>query len=148
MFVFLCITGLCSLKGCLESSEESVREFLEVSEEHNKDKHIQNRTREKDVNVSALSKDSTAAGDCVSDPFSEIDTNEQVGNIGTLIDDENPENKYHKVITFAPGEGQHLLSLYHDADAEYLCFPTIFCDERRLCKDDRTVPVHYSDIVK
>ena len=58
MFVFLCITGLCSLKGCLESSEDSVREFLEVSEEHNKDEHIQNRTHEKDVNVSSLSKDS------------------------------------------------------------------------------------------
>ena len=141
VIVAVCITRLCSLKGCLESSEESVREFLEVSEEHNKDKHIQNRTREKDVNVSSLSKDSTAADDCVSDHFSEIDTNEQVGNIGTLIDDENPEYKYDKVITFAPGEGQH------PHDAEYLCFPSIFCGERRPFKDDRTVLVNYSDIV-
>ena len=52
------------------------------------------------------------------------------------------------VITFAPGEGQHPLSLYHDVDAEYLCFPTIFCGQRRPSKEERTVPVHYSDIVK
>ena len=53
-----------------------------------------------------------------------------------------------KTITFAPGEGQHPLSLYHDADSEYLCFPTIFCGQRRPSKEERTVPVHYSDIVK
>ena len=64
----------------------------------------------------------------------------------TLVDDENLENKYDKVITFAPGEGQHPLSLYHDADAEYLCYPTIFCGQRRPSKEERTVPVHYSDI--
>ena len=79
---------------------------------------------------------------------SEIDTNEQVGNVDTLVDDENLENKYDKVITFAPGEGQHPLSLYHDIEAEDLCFPTIFCGQRRPSKEERTVPVHYSDIVK
>ena len=40
------------------------------------------------------------------------------------------------------------ISLYHDTDAEYLCFPTIFCGQRRPSKEERTVPVHYSDIVK
>ena len=130
-----------------ESSEETVREFLEVSKEQNKEKHKQNPTREEDMNISSLSKDSTATDDYESDHFSEIDTNEQVGNVDTLVDDENLENKYDKVITFAPGEGQHPLSLYHDVDAEYLCFPTIFCGQRRPSKE-RTVQVHYSDIVK
>ena len=135
-------------KEVTESSEETVREFLEVSKEQNKEKHKQNPTLEEDMNISSLSKDSKATDDYESDHFSEIDTNEQVGNVDTLVDDENLENKYDKVITFAPGEGQHPLSLYHDVDAEYLCFPTIFCGQRRPSKEERTVPVHYSDIVK
>ena len=100
------------------------------------------------MNISSLSKDSKATDDYESDHFSEIDTNEQVGNVDTLVDDENLENKYDKIITFAQGEGQHPLSLYHDVDAEYLCFPTIFCGQRRPSKEERTVPGHYSDIVK
>ena len=98
--------------------------------------------------VSSLSKDSTAADDYDSNHFSEIDTNEQVGNVDTLVDDKNLENKYDKVITFTPGEGQHPLSLYHDADAEYLCFPTIFRGQRRPSKEEKAVTVHYSNIVK
>ena len=135
-------------KEVTESSEETVREFLEVSEEQNKEKHKQNPTLEDDMNISSLSKDSKATDNYESDHFSEIDTNEQVGNVDTLVDDENLENKYDKVITFAPREGQHPLSLYHDIDAEYLCFPTIFCGQRRPSKEKGTVPAHYSDIVK
>ena len=134
-------------KEVTESSEETVREFLEVSSKQNREKHKQNRNEE-DMNVSSFSKDSMTADDYDSDHYSEIDTNEQVGNVDTLVDDQNLENKYDKVITFAPGEGQHPLSLYHDADAEYLCFPTIFCGQRRPSKEERTVTVHYSDIVK
>ena len=134
-------------KEVTESSEETVREFLEVSSKQDKEKHKQNRNEE-DMNVSSFSKDNVTADDYDSDHYSEIDTNEQVGNVDTLVDDENLENKYDKVITFAPGEGQHPLSLYHDADAEYLCFSTIFCGQRRPSKEERTVAVHYSDIVK
>ena len=134
-------------KEVTESSEETVREFLEVSSKQNKEKHKQNRNEE-DMNISSFSKDSMTADDYDSDHYSEIDTNEQVGNVDTLVDDENLENKYDKTITFAPGEGQHPLSLYHDADAEYLCFPIIFCGQRRPSKEERTVAVHYSDIVK
>ena len=63
-------------------------------------------------------------------------------------DIEASNNKYDKVFTFAPGEGQHPLSLYQDKDAEYLCFPTIFCGQTPPSRDERLVPVHYSDIVK
>ena len=135
-------------KEVTESSEGTVREFLEVSNKQNKEKHRQNRTNEEDVNVSSVTKDSTAADDYDSGHFSEVDTNEQVSNVDTLVDDGNLENKCDNVITFAPGEGQHPLSLYHDADAEYLCFPTIFCGQRRPSKEERIVPVHYSNIVK
>ena len=72
----------------------------------------------------------------------------KVGNIDTLVDDADIDNKYDKVFTFAPGEGHHPLSLYQDKDAEYLCFPTIFCGQTPPSRDERLVPVHYSDIVK
>ena len=48
---------------------------------------------------------------------SDIDANDHVGNIDTLVDDADIDNKYDKVFTFAPGEGQHPLSLYQDKDA-------------------------------
>ena len=70
-------------KKVTEISEETVREFLEVSNKQNKEKHKQNRTHEEDVTVSSLSNGSTAADDYDSDHFSEIDTNEQVGNVDT-----------------------------------------------------------------
>ena len=76
-----------------------------MSNKQNKEKHKQNRTIEEDVNVSSLSKDSTTADDYDSGHFSEIDTNEQVGNVDTLVDDENLKKKCDKVITFAPVEG-------------------------------------------
>ena len=40
------------------------------------------------MNVSSVTKDSTAADDYDSDHFSQIDTNEQVGNVDTLVYDE------------------------------------------------------------
>ena len=129
-----------------ESAEDTVREFLEVSKEQCKDKanaenekHKQDKTNENDIE---------ASNDYDSDHYSEVDANEQVGNIDTLVDDADIDNKYDKVFTFAPGEGQHPLSLYQDKDAEYLCFPTIFCGQTPPSSDERLVPVHYSDIVK
>ena len=92
--------------------------------------------------------DMKASNDYDSDHYSEIDANDHVGNIDTLVDDADIDNKCDKVFTFAPGEGQHPLSLYQDNDAEYLCFPSIFCGQTPPRKDERLVPVHYSDIVK
>ena len=51
-------------------------------------------------------------------------------------------------LTFAPGEGQRPLSIYEDSDSENMCFPTIFCGQRRQPNCDRLVPVSYSDICK
>ena len=53
-----------------------------------------------------------------SNHYSEIDDNDHVGNVDTFVDDANIEHKYDRVFTFAPGEGQHPLSLYKDKDAE------------------------------
>ena len=129
-----------------ESAEDTVREFLAVSKEHCKDKNYTGN--EKQEQEKTTENDIEASNDYDSDHYSEIDANDHVGNIDTLVDDADIENKYDKVFTFAPGEGQHPLSLYQDKDAEYLCFPTIFCGQTPPSRDERLVPVHYSDIVK
>ena len=129
-----------------ESAEDTVREFLEVSKEHCKDKNYTGN--EKQEQEKTTENDIEASNDYDSDHYSEIDANDHVGNIDTLVDDADIENKYDKVFTFAPGEGQHPLSLYQDKDAEYICFPTIFCGQTPPSRDERLVPVHYSDIVK
>ena len=129
-----------------ESAEDTVREFLEVSKEQCKDKA--NAENEKQKQDKTNENEIEASNDYDSDHYSEVDANEQVGNIDTLVDDADIDNKYDKVFTFAPGEGQHPLSLYQDKDAEYLCFPTIFCGQTPPSRDERLVPVHYSDIVK
>ena len=129
-----------------ESAEDTVREFLEVSKEQCKDKNYTGNEKQKPEKTTE--NDIEASNDYDSDHYSEIDANDHVGNIDTLVDDADIENKYDKVFTFAPGEGQHPLSLYQDKDAEYLCFPTIFCGQTPPSRDERLVPVHYSDIVK
>ena len=129
-----------------ESAEDTVKEFLEVSKEQCKDKT--NAENEKQKQDKTNENDIEASNDYDSDHYSEIDANDHVGNIDTLVDDADIDNKYDKVFTFAPGEGQHPLSLYQDKDAEYLCFPTIFCGQTPPSRDERLVPVHYSDIVK
>ena len=129
-----------------ESAEDTVREFLEVSKEQCKDKNYTENEKQKQEKTTE--DDIEASNDYDSDHYSEIDANDHVGNIDTLVDDADIENKYDKVFTFAPGEGQHPLSLYQDKDAEYLCFPTIFCGQTPPSRDERLVPVHYSDIVK
>ena len=132
-----------------ESAEDTVREFLEVSKEQSKDKNNKENEKQKQDNTT---ENDEASKDYDSDHYSEmqmtLDANDHVGNIDTLVDDADIDNKYDKIFTFAPGEEQHPLSLYQDKDAEYLCFPTIFCGQTPPSRDERLVPVHYSDIVK
>ena len=114
-----------------ECAKDTVREFLEVSTEQTKDTvNTEKETQEQNQFNSAMAKDIAETNDYDSDHYSEIDANDHVGNVATLVDDTNIENKYDQVFTFAPGEGQHPLSLYQDKDAEYLCLPTIFCGQR------------------
>ena len=128
-----------------ESAEETVREFLGVSREQTNHNHSMDNEKQEEI---SSKKESDAPTDYDSDHYSEIDANDHVGNIDTLVDDADIDNKCDKVFTFAPGEGQHPLSLYNDKDAEYLCFPSIFCGQTPPSKEERIVPLHYSDIVK
>ena len=128
----------------MESAEDTVRDFWEVSKEQCKDKiYTENEKQEQDKTTE---NDIEAFNDYDSDNYSEIDANDHVGNIDTLVDDADIDNKYDKVFTFAPGEGLHHLSSYQEKDVEYLCFPTIFCGQTPFCRDERFVPVHYSEM--
>ncbi|MCG7875518.1 MAG: AAA family ATPase [Candidatus Thiodiazotropha endolucinida] len=97
--------------------------------------------------IDDISNDKTSHVEEIYDSDAEEITQENVGNIDTLLDDADIENR-NSTFTFAPGEGQRPLSIFQDKDSEYLCFPTIFCGQRRIDNDDRKVPVHYSDIAK
>ncbi|XP_060561861.1 uncharacterized protein LOC132721554 [Ruditapes philippinarum] len=81
------------------------------------------------------------------DSDAEENAQENVGNIDTLLDNADIENR-NTTFTFAPGEGQRPLSIYQDTDSEFLCFPSIFCGQRRLDNAGRLIPVNYSDIAK
>ena len=70
-----------------------------------------------------------------------MDADEHAANMDTMVDDANIKNKSNNILKIAPGEGQHPLSLYQGTDAEYLCFPTIFCGQRRPEKKKRLTQV-------
>ncbi|XP_062598648.1 uncharacterized protein LOC134260084 [Saccostrea cucullata] len=81
------------------------------------------------------------------DGFCEVSSDDCIqGNSDTLVDEADIDT--NKLYVFAPGENQKPISLFTDKDAEYLCFPTIFCGQHRIENEDREVPVHYSDIAK
>ena len=130
-----------------ETAEDTVIEFLEATTEQTNGNY-RSESQIHEQNGSVIPKDWTETDGYDSDHYSEIDANDHVGNVDTLVDDADIENKYNQVLTFAPGEGQHPLSLYHDKDAECLCLPSIFCGEKRPGKEDRCVHVYFSDIVK
>ena len=75
-----------------ESAKNTVREFLEVSKEQCKDKA--NAENEKQKQDMTNENDIEASNDYDSDHYSEVDANEQVGNIDTLVDDADIDNKY------------------------------------------------------
>ncbi|CAC5394741.1 unnamed protein product [Mytilus coruscus] len=125
----------------IEINDDWITEIAKINEEETqKEKKIAENKRITKMKITQM----------MTDHFSEVDENEtHVGNTDTLLDyipDDNPP--CDTGLTFAPGEGQRPISLYSDPDAEYLSFPTIFCGQRRPDNKDRSVSVHYTDIVK
>ena len=84
----------------------------------------QNKTN-KDTSITK--NDWTETDGYNSDHYSEIDANDQVGNVDTLVDDADIENKYDKVFTFAPGEGQHPLSFRISMFSIYILWSETGC---------------------
>ena len=101
-----------------------------MSKEQCKDKNYTENEKQKQEKTTE--NDIEAFNDYDSDHYSEIDANDHVGNIDTLVDDADIENKYDKVFTFAPGEGQHPLSLYQDKMPSTYAFQPYFVGRHHL----------------
>ncbi|XP_053405183.1 uncharacterized protein LOC128558914 [Mercenaria mercenaria] len=126
-----------------QHSNEVLQEFLSADTESNsKNSQVNIAHEEKEQGIEQKGSELYD-----SDAEENIHLQENVGNIDTLVDYENLENRSN-VLTFAPGENQRPLSIYQDKDSEYLCFPTIFCGQTRQENEERLVSVHYSDIAK
>ena len=81
--------------------------------------------------------------------MNEVDEDSNVIHCDTLLHEEDiphadPKSFPHELI-FAPGEGHRPVSIFQDADVEYLAFQTIFCGQRR--KENR-YKVNYSHVCK
>ena len=70
--------------------------------------------------------------------MNEVDEDSNAIHRDTLLHEEDiphadPKSFPYELI-FAPGEGHRPMSIFQDADVEYLAFPTIFCakDEKRI----------------
>ena len=80
-------------QGVTESSEDTVREFLEVS----KGSKVKNNTEgEIQEHNNTSENDTVESNDYDSDHYSEVDANEHVGNVDTLVDDADIDNKCDK----------------------------------------------------
>ena len=81
--------------------------------------------------------------------MNEVDKDSNAIHRDTLLHKEDilhadPKSFPHELI-FVPGEGHKPMSIFQDADVEYLAFPTIFCGQRQ--KENR-YKVNYSDVCK
>ncbi|KAL5006836.1 hypothetical protein ScPMuIL_015642 [Solemya velum] len=134
---------LCALHYLVKNSDLYSSSGIEVDENWQVESAENTQEDENTIDPENATEDS--------DHFSEIDDSEvHSGNNDTLLDHmEDPTDQRNDTeYTFAPGEGQKPVGLYNDPDAEYLSFPTIFCGLRRPINAERSVPVHYTDIVK
>ena len=66
--------------------------------------------------------------------MNEVDEDSNAIHRDTLLHEEDiphadPKSFPHELI-FAPGEGHRPVSIFQDADVEYMAFPTIFCGQR------------------
>ena len=77
----------------------------------------------------------------------QIEEDEDLNNINGDIMFSAPETVLRE-LTFAPGEGQHPISVLHDPDAESLSFPTVFCGQRCASDKKHNTSVHYTEICR
>ncbi|XP_033729556.1 uncharacterized protein LOC117318706, partial [Pecten maximus] len=135
-----------ALKWLMENSELYKNSNIKI--DHTWEKRI---TEAEDELITELTGSSHSRDDRdseeVSDGFCEISAEDGTqGNTDTLVDEAVIDT--NKIYVFAPGENQKPVGLYEDKDAEYLCFPSIFCGQRRVDNENRTKNVYYSDIAK
>ena len=138
-----------------ENQNTSNRLFIEGCEPNPEVQDPQATDKDKDIDLNE-------------DDFEEIHVSEKAqGNLDTLLDEHQPLRIYQELgatvvenpredldiaevaqqmLTVAPGEGQ--IPVFRDADAEYKCFPTLFCGGKRPTNDERPRKVHTSEVFK
>ena len=133
------------IKTVTEDCNETVNEFVSSETSNLTNTHVsnnevfnENNSGSSDIpfvtqSDSVCSNVTNTTNDELYDSDAEEVNEENVGNIDTLLDDANTENR-NSTFTFAPGEGQHPLSIYQDKDSEYLCFPSIYCGQKKKRK--------------
>ena len=81
--------------------------------------------------------------------MNEVDEDSNAIHHDTLLHEEDiphvdPKSFPHELI-FVPSEGHRPMSIFQDADVEYLTFPTIFCGQKQK---ENKYKVNYSDVCK
>lgn len=77
----------------------------------------------------------------------EVDSEQWSGNFDTGMQPAD-FRELNRILSVAPAEGNTLLGMFQDVNAEFLSFPTIYCGENRQNNNSSTTPVHYSTICK
>ena len=102
-------------------SNEVIKEFIEPNQSHYFEADVSSMTANKSEQTIEDSNDVIQGNNALYDSDAEEDIHENVGNIDTLVDNENLENRTG-TFTFAPGENQRPLSIYQDTDSEFILF--------------------------
>ncbi|CAB3995588.1 ATP-dependent DNA helicase PIF1 [Paramuricea clavata] len=122
-----------------EWSEFITKNTKETSDNLSNDLSTQNQdTVETRVSIDSVDNDTD-------DEWCEV-TERPSGVMDILLQQPDITQDGDKIISFAPGEGNRPLGIFVDKDAEFLSFPTIYCDKRQADNSERLVPVHYSTI--
>lgn len=121
---------ICALHRLMNESDLYKNSGITIDEKWIEELNEENITENYDLSDN-IEKENTEESD--DDKFSEMDGSENhVGNIDTLLDKiDEADLANNTEFIFAPGEGQHPISLYSDPDAEYLAFPSIFCGKKQ-----------------
>ena len=96
---------LITIPFLITPSLDTVGESLEVSKEQSMAKTNTGSEMQEHKTSENYTEESNGYD---SDHYSEIDANDPVVKINTLVDDADIDNKCNKVFTFAPGEGSFL----------------------------------------
>ena len=112
-----------------ESAKDTVREFLEATTEQTNG-NVRSESQKHEQSGSAIPKDWTEKDG--SDGYSEIDAKDHVGNVDTLVDDADIENKYDQVFNNARSLNKHLKDIEHEPNM--LAADVIGFAESQLCE--------------
>ena len=118
---------LVALKYLLNNSELYKEQNININEEW-----FKQITSTKNTNTDEELNSNNNTTEQINNESDEDDENEELPNapsVNTLLT-ENNIDPHNEILCIAPGEGQK--PIFTDENTEYLCFPTIFCGQKRM----------------